>query len=92
MIYSKVNLLKVSAVLFFFMLFVLGIGSAVALQSTVITNVMDNLPKGKFKYWQIAGIGVVINFFLGLCYVTPGGQWMLILVVICFLPVLKIQF
>lgn len=71
------------------MLFVLGIGSAVALQSTVITNVMDNLPKGKFKYWQIAAVGVAINFLLGLCYVTPGGQWLLILVVISFFVSIK---
>lgn len=67
------------AVLFFFMLFVLGVGSAVGLLSGVITNIMDHLPKGKFKYWQVAAIGSLVGFLTGLVYITPGGQWILTL-------------
>lgn len=59
------------SVLFFLMLFVLGIGSCVAALSTVVTNIMDNLPKQKFKYWQVAGIVSILGFLAGLIYTTP---------------------
>lgn len=60
------------------MLFVLGVGSAVGLQSSIVTNLMDIFPKT--KYWQMAGICCLGGFLVGLIYVTPGGQWMLNLV------------
>lgn len=60
------------------MLFVLGVGSAVGLQSSIVTNLMDIFPK--VKNWQMAGICCVGGFLVGLVYVTPGGQWMLNLV------------
>lgn len=66
------------SVLFFFMLFVLGVGSAVALHSAIITAVWDAFPK--LKYWQVALALSVIGYFCGLVYVTPGGQWILDLV------------
>ncbi|XP_053698878.1 sodium-dependent nutrient amino acid transporter 1 [Sabethes cyaneus] len=66
------------SVLFFFMMFVLGLGSAVALQSTLVTVVWDAFPK--MKYWQVAAILSVIGFCAGIVYVTPGGQWILNLV------------
>lgn len=66
------------AVLFFFMLFVLGVGSAVGLQGSIVTNLLDIFPR--FKQWQMAGICSIIGFLVGLIYVTPGGQWMLQLV------------
>lgn len=60
------------------MLFVLGVGSAVGLQSSIVTNLMDTFPKT--KYWQMAGVCSLGGFLVGLIYVTPGGQWMLNLV------------
>ncbi|XP_037726426.1 sodium-dependent nutrient amino acid transporter 1 [Drosophila subpulchrella] len=66
------------SVLFFFMLFVLGIGSIVALQSTIVTIICDQF-KG-WKYWKVALTTSVCGFLMGLVYVTPGGQWILTLV------------
>ncbi|XP_058975221.1 sodium-dependent nutrient amino acid transporter 1 [Musca domestica] len=66
------------AVLFFFMLFVLGVGSIVALQSTIVTIVCDQFKS--FKYWAVALVTSICGFLLGLVYVTPGGQWILNLV------------
>jgi solute carrier family 6 (neurotransmitter transporter, glycine) member 5/9 len=60
------------------MLFVLGVGSAVGLQSSIVTNLMDIFPKA--KNWQMAGVCCVGGFLVGLVYVTPGGQWILNLV------------
>lgn len=60
------------------MLFVLGVGSAVGLQSSIVTNLMDFFPK--VKYWQMSGICCFVGLLIGLIYVTPGGQWMLNLV------------
>ncbi|KAH8339693.1 hypothetical protein KR074_009026, partial [Drosophila pseudoananassae] len=66
------------SVLFFFMLFVLGIGSIVALQSTIVTIICDQF-KG-LKYWKVALGTSICGFLMGLVYVTPGGQWILTLV------------
>lgn len=60
------------------MLLVLGVGSAVGLQYSIVTNLMDIFPK--VKNWQMSGICCVLGFLVGLIYVTPGGQWMLNLV------------
>lgn len=64
--------------LFFFMLFVLGVGSAVALQSAVNTVIWDQMPK--VKYWKVAITVSITGYLIGLVYVTPGGQWILELV------------
>lgn len=64
--------------LFFFMLAVLGVGSAVALQSAVNTVIWDQMPK--VKYWKVAIVVSVSGYLIGLVYVTPGGQWILELV------------
>ncbi|XP_017064193.1 sodium-dependent nutrient amino acid transporter 1 [Drosophila eugracilis] len=66
------------SVLFFFMLFVLGIGSIVALQSTIVTIICDQFKD--WKYWKVALTTSVCGFLMGLVYVTPGGQWILTLV------------
>lgn len=60
------------------MLFVLGIGSVVALHSTICTVICDTFPK--LKYWQVAIGACFAGFICGILYVTPGGQWMLDLV------------
>ncbi|ALC48305.1 NAAT1 [Drosophila busckii] len=66
------------SVLFFFMLFVLGIGSIVALQSTIVTIICDQFRS--WKYWKVALVTSICGFLMGLVYVTPGGQWILTLV------------
>lgn len=66
------------AVLFFLMLYVLGIGSAVALVGAVITIVCDSFPN--LKYTVVAAVTCVLCFIVGLVYVTPGGQYILALV------------
>lgn len=66
------------AVLFFLMLFVLGIGSNVAMMSCLMTVIRDQFPK--VKAWQAAVIVSISGMCIGLIYVTPGGQFMLNLV------------
>ena len=57
------------AVLFFFMLFVLGVGSIVALQSSIVTIICDQYKS--LKYWMVALITSTFGFLLGIVYVTP---------------------
>uniref|UniRef100_A0A336KAS2 Transporter n=1 Tax=Culicoides sonorensis TaxID=179676 RepID=A0A336KAS2_CULSO len=66
------------SVLFFFMLFVLGVGSAVALQSAINTVIWDQMTH--IKYWKVASCVSISGFLIGLVYITPGGQWILDLV------------
>lgn len=63
------DLIKTFAVLFFFMLFTLGIGSVVALQNVIVTVLCDQFPN--LKYERIAAITSIIGFLLGLMYLTP---------------------
>lgn len=60
------------------MLFVLGIGSLVALHGCVITVVTDAFPS--LKNWQVSLGSAIVGFLLGLVYVTPGGQFILTMV------------
>lgn len=57
------------AVLFFLMLFTLGIGSAVSLTGCVITIVCDAFPT--WKRWAVTLVICSSGFLLGLVYVTP---------------------
>lgn len=63
------------AVLFFLMLFTLGIGSAVSLAGCVITVICDAFPN--WKRWMITLFICSSGFLLGLVYVAPGGQYVL---------------
>jgi solute carrier family 6 amino acid transporter-like protein 5/7/9/14 len=63
------------AVLFFLMLFTLGVGSAVSLTGCVITVICDAFPI--WKRWIITLVICSTGFLLGLVYVTPGGQHVL---------------
>jgi solute carrier family 6 amino acid transporter-like protein 5/7/9/14 len=65
-------LLQLFAVLFFIMLFVLGVGSAVALISTVITIIRDDFPN--FKYLGVTVVTCALGFVGGLVYVTPVSK------------------
>ncbi|XP_066159041.1 sodium-dependent nutrient amino acid transporter 1-like isoform X4 [Euwallacea fornicatus] len=61
------------SILFFVMLFVLGVGSLVALQACAFTVIMDFFPK--LKTWHVSLATAIGGFIIGLVYVTPGGQW-----------------
>lgn len=56
-------------IVFFAMLFVLGIGSGVGIVSAIIGIVHDSLPK--IKYWHVAASICFCEFLIGLIYVTP---------------------
>ncbi|XP_071870576.1 sodium-dependent nutrient amino acid transporter 1 [Bombus fervidus] len=66
------------AVLFFVMMFVLGIGSAVALCSAVFNILCDHFPN--VKNWKLVLIVSIFGYFISLVYITPGGQWFITLV------------
>lgn len=57
------------SVVFFVMIFVLGIGSEVGLTSAIIAIVRDQFPG--MKYWQAAMATCLCEFLIGLIYVTP---------------------
>lgn len=56
-------------ILFFVMLFILGIGSEVGLTSSIISVIHDQFPK--VNYWYIALGTCFCEFLIGLIYVTP---------------------
>jgi solute carrier family 6 amino acid transporter-like protein 5/7/9/14 len=62
-------LLQLFAALFFFMLLVLGVGTAVALLSAVITVIRDDFPR--LNYLMVSVVVTVLGFVGGLLYVTP---------------------
>ncbi|XP_069966834.1 sodium-dependent nutrient amino acid transporter 1 isoform X1 [Bactrocera oleae] len=66
------------SVLFFFMLFVLGIGTLAALQSALVTIICDQFKLKRF--WLASLITTIIEFGISILYVTPAGQWILNLV------------
>ncbi|XP_077293648.1 sodium-dependent nutrient amino acid transporter 1-like [Arctopsyche grandis] len=66
------------SVLFFLMLFVLGIGSNVAMASSIITVVRDKFPH--VKHWHAVIAVAIFGFSIGLVYITPGGMFILNLV------------
>ncbi|KAM3964378.1 amino acid transporter-like [Aphomia sociella] len=66
------------SVLFFLMMGVLGIGSGVALLSTINTILLDAFPRIPTIYMSI--MACIVGFVIGLIYVTPGGQYILELV------------
>lgn len=60
---------QIFSVLFFLMLFVLGIGSNIAMTSCTVTAIRDSFPN--IKQWQCSLGIAVISFTIGLAYVTP---------------------
>lgn len=63
------------SVLFFLMLFVLGIGSNVGMVSCLTTVLKDQFTT--IKQWHIVLFIAIIGYLLGLLYITPGGQYVL---------------
>ncbi|CAL4164006.1 unnamed protein product, partial [Meganyctiphanes norvegica] len=76
------------AVIFFLMLFTLGIGSGTGLASSVVTILCDDFPL--IKKWIIALIVCTIGFLCGIFYMTPQGQSILVLMDYygCVIPIL----
>ncbi|KAK2717348.1 hypothetical protein QYM36_006213, partial [Artemia franciscana] len=66
------------AVLFFLMLFTLGVGSASSSAGCVITVINDDFPH--LKKWKITAVVSLLGFVCGLVYITPGGMYILDLV------------
>ncbi|KAH0953121.1 hypothetical protein HN011_004692 [Eciton burchellii] len=76
---AKFNILpQLFSVLFFLMLYVLGIGSAIALIGSINTIICDQFPR--WKYWHVTIGTAVFGFSIGILYCTPGGQFLLGLV------------
>lgn len=69
---------QVFSVLFFVMMFVLGVGSCVGMTTSIINCIREQYPK--LKFWQILYPFCAFGFLVGLVYVTPGGQFILNLV------------
>ena len=76
---AKFNVLpQLFSVLFFLMLYVLGIGSAIALAGAIITIISDQFPNWRYIY--IVTGTCTFGFCAGVIYCTPGGQFILELV------------
>lgn len=60
------------SVLFFFMLFVLGIGSNTGIITSVVTAIRDEFPD--LKQWVIVLVISVLGFTTGLLFITPASS------------------
>ncbi|XP_070498018.1 sodium-dependent nutrient amino acid transporter 1-like [Chironomus tepperi] len=63
------------SMLFFIMLFVLGIGSNIGMTSCVITVIKDKFPN--IQYWKLVLTIAIISIIIGTIYTTPGGQFLI---------------
>nr|ABX55982.1 monovalent cation/nutrient amino acid symporter NAT2 [Drosophila melanogaster] len=68
------------AVLFFLMLFVLGIGSTVGMGSCILRVIRDQFGLRSPPIWKLASGLTVLGFSVSIVYMTPGGQFILNLV------------
>uniref|UniRef100_A0ABD2WQU3 Transporter n=1 Tax=Trichogramma kaykai TaxID=54128 RepID=A0ABD2WQU3_9HYME len=66
------------SVIFFLMLYVLGIGSGIAITGGIISIINDEFPH--WKHWYIVLATTSIGFGVGCVYCTQGGQFVLGLV------------
>lgn len=63
------------SLLFFFMLFILGIGCNIGMTSCIMTVIRDRFPK--IECWKIV-IGIaLVGISIGSIYTTPGGQFLI---------------
>ena len=69
---------QVFSVMFFMMMFTLGMGSAIAYNSVIITVISDKHPG--LPTWGISLVVCMVSFLVGLIYTTPQGQFVLTLV------------
>ncbi|XP_029037394.2 sodium-dependent nutrient amino acid transporter 1-like [Osmia bicornis bicornis] len=66
------------SVLFFVMMFVLGVGSVVGMVSAVVVALKEKLPNEKL--WKVVVSVCSVGFLISTVFVTPGGQFLLTLV------------
>ncbi|XP_022084856.1 sodium- and chloride-dependent glycine transporter 2-like [Acanthaster planci] len=74
---ARMPLAPLWSILFFTMLFMLGIGSEFTLFEAVLTGLVDDLEKNiknfrKYKTWLTLGL-CIVSFLMGLPMVTQGG-------------------
>ena len=64
------------------MMFALGMGSAVALQSSIIVNLIQGMKAWNYRveFWKVSSVCCILGCLFGLVYTTPGGQWILALI------------
>lgn len=60
---------QIFAAVFFFMLFVLGIGTNVGMSSCLMTTIRDRFTQ--FSHWKVASGIAIVQFSIGLLYLTP---------------------
>lgn len=70
---SSIPVQQLWAVLFFLMLFTLGIGSSVSQVGNVLTVICDELPH--IPKWRVGLVISVVCYAIGLLYITPGGGY-----------------
>ncbi|XP_011057908.1 PREDICTED: sodium-dependent nutrient amino acid transporter 1-like [Acromyrmex echinatior] len=66
------------SILFFIMMFVLGTGSSAALCGAVFSIFRDHLPN--MRQWLLVLCVTCFGFVVSLIYITPGGQWFIMLI------------
>ncbi|XP_015916409.2 sodium-dependent nutrient amino acid transporter 1-like [Parasteatoda tepidariorum] len=67
------------SVLFFFMLFVLGVGSSMSMIETLLTVLKDRFPSLRQRKWLIALVICMLFCALGIPLTTSSGQTILVL-------------
>lgn len=63
------------SMMFFIMLFTLGIGSNIGMTSCILTVVRDTFPK--LKCWKVVLAIAAVGVSVGSIYTTPGGQYVI---------------
>jgi len=65
------------AILFFLMLFTLGLDSQFAIVETILTGILDFLPALRPKKTLVVAAVCIVGFILGLPLTCPGGPYLL---------------
>lgn len=74
---TRLPLPQLWAVLFFLMLFTLGLDSQFAIVETILTGILDFMPNLRPKKTLVVGAVCIIGFILGLPLTCPGGPYLL---------------
>lgn len=61
------------AILFFFMMIVLGLGSTFAMVHMITTSILDNWPRLRKNEWKVTFGVAMTGFILGIPQTCPGG-------------------
>jgi solute carrier family 6 amino acid transporter-like protein 5/7/9/14 len=74
---TKLPLPTLWAILFFLMLFTLGLDSQFAIVETLLTGVLDYYPKLRHKKTYVVAGVCIVGFLVGLPLTCPGGGYLL---------------